>query len=84
MVHLNRAQGTGDDVGTASSFYLPVGVVVDSHGRIFVADNFNKPIRMGVPSPRYISAPVAQIGDGGRSGLRYMVVSIASFVAIGA
>ncbi|HUD47917.1 MAG TPA: hypothetical protein VMR33_13870 [Candidatus Baltobacteraceae bacterium] len=38
-----------DGTGSASRFYFPEGVAVDTHGNLYVADTFNSAIRKGVP-----------------------------------
>jgi hypothetical protein len=42
--------GSADGMGTNALFRMPWGVVVDSHGAIFVADAYNHTIRRGVPA----------------------------------
>ena len=44
--------GSNNGVGTGASFYRPWGIAVDKNRNLFVADNFNHTIRMGVlPAP---------------------------------
>ena len=49
--------GTNDGVGAVARFYRPWGIAIDKNRRLFVADNFNNTIRMGVPP----SPPTLQI-----------------------
>jgi hypothetical protein len=41
--------GTNDGVGAVARFYRPWGIALGKDRRIFVADNFNNTIRMGMP-----------------------------------
>jgi len=50
--------GTNDGVGSVARFYRPWGIAIDKNRRLFVADNFNGTIRMGVLP----SAPILQVG----------------------
>lgn len=38
--------GTADGTGSQARFYDPIGVTVDSHGNVYVADTYNHLIRM--------------------------------------
>ena len=44
------ARGTNDGMGMNARFYRPWGIAVDSARSLFVADEFNNTIRMGLPA----------------------------------
>jgi NHL repeat len=46
---------SGDGTGSAAGFYFPQGVAVDNAGNVYVADNFNNTIRVGVTAPPLIT-----------------------------
>jgi sugar lactone lactonase YvrE len=49
LAGLALARGTNDGVGVSARFYRPWGIAVDGARNLYVADEFNNTIRMGIP-----------------------------------
>jgi hypothetical protein len=50
--------GCADGLGTNALFNFPVGVALDSHGVLYVADNTNDTIRRGLALPILRASPI--------------------------
>lgn len=43
-------QGDADGTGTSAQFSTPIGIIIDSHGTVYVGDTFNNKIRKITPN----------------------------------
>jgi sugar lactone lactonase YvrE len=69
--------GCADGIGAQATFFMPIGITIDSAGTLYVADNLNNEIRMGwlAPlAPPYIVLSPPQL-DGGEIQISFVVTS---------
>ncbi len=72
--------GTGDSTRLASKFIYPEAVAIDAAGRLWVVDEIDQVVRIGVPvlAPEITSAPVGQVVAEGASVTMTVRASVAS------
>jgi hypothetical protein len=55
LAGLPGTTGSADGIGSDARFYYPSGVVVDTAGNVYVADQYNNTVRVGIEAPPIIT-----------------------------
>jgi len=72
------SQGSADGRGSSAQFNVPYGVAIDRNGLLYVADDNNNTIRIGVVEPTIVSQPQSQTLNSGSTVVFTVVATGAS------